>query len=258
MSATTKSALCAGLSLFFAGYASAQGTFLGQIQVGAAPTEGSGIYSNVSEGATVGFIASGYHCYCCDVRADSGEAKIASVRTEGSSTPISVTARGFDSPGLTKDYGYQNARVCFQADPTIFGATPSAFFQLTLSFSSSPASKVWVECSDTTLIGGFNTMSSNYNFLELVVSGVPSNAIIGTVRLANYENQEAVVPFGLNAVRRDISIHDRFGAPTYGRAMVCHDGAPGSVQASLAEYRIDGNNPASFTLVGRSELKAVK
>lgn len=256
MHATIRPVLAAMSLLFFAGYAAAQ-TNLGQIQVGEVPTEGSGIYTNVANDSIVSFIASLNHSYCCSVRADSAEAKIASAMSEGVGG-VTLTARGMDSPVLATSIAYQNARVCFEATSTLFSTATFNPIDLVLAFSSSPASKVWVQCEDTTLVGGFNTMSSNYNFLELLVSGVPSGDILGTVRLLSYSGTGVVVPFGLDAIRRDVSVHDRFSTPTFGRVTVTHTGAPGSVLGSLAEYRIDDSDPTSFTLVGRGDLKPLK
>jgi hypothetical protein len=231
------------------------------IRIDQQPTLGYGIFSNVKTGDRAVIEVTPYRSYCCSI--ESSDPRVA-----GSFTRITSTYSLRDIPFTKRGRGRYHtdapfseaSRVCFLTKLDSFGTIYSVNYYLDIELSSSPASSAKIECAETTLVGKYNTMSSDFNFLELATMGPSSEHMNGTVHLWSTLNPSngsnnfdfRVYEFGGG---RDFSLNDHMEGRDFGRVQIPHDGLPGRIKASVAEYKAD-SSPAGFTLVGRSELES--
>jgi len=121
------------------------------------------------------------------------------------------------------------------------------------------AQPVAVLCEETSLVGGFNTSATDFNFLEISATaetGGTSQNIQGMVVLDTTIAQEQVtVPFSIEfggdtMVRRDFAIRDLIGGRAdFGQVRVLHNAAPGVIKAKVTQYKIVSQQPLDFVPV---------
>lgn len=121
-----------------------------------------------------------------------------------------------------------------------------------------------IQLNETTLVGGYNTSVTNYNFLELtniLVNNSHDNGIItGKFTVRNSITDQIITTrnFTVNPQDRiDISIHDIVGGKSFGSITLVHNGPVGSLKANVSQYRIIGNNPQNFEPVVQQPLLRV-
>ncbi len=214
--------------------------------------------SSVSSADIVYFSVLPGHSYCLEVQTMT-PAPWASSQALGSIDPnlIGVTStRGGASPQIYPNFinGITPAaRKCFFGAPA--GTTVSSYrAQSTFSFSSgASASTTLVQLLDSTLIGGFNTSVTDFNFLELTNTLTKNTrdagTISGRISAKNVLTDTIVLSqsFTVNAGDRiDISLHDAVGPDTFGIVTVTHDGPAGSLKGFVSQYRIVSQSPLDF------------
>jgi hypothetical protein len=113
-------------------------------------------------------------------------------------------------------------------------------------------------CEETTLVGGFNTSVTDFNFLEISVYNSSLNTFDTTVtgiiyvqRTINGNTEEIpfsiTVPAGQNVIRQDFSIHDAVSnVADFGAVSIIHNGSAAQVKAKLTQYRIVSQSPLDF------------
>ena len=109
---------------------------------------------------------------------------------------------------------------------------------------------VLIQLNETTLVGGYNTSVTNYNFLELtntlVKASHDTGVIAGKYTIKNSITNQVVTTqsFTVNPQDRiDISIHDLVGAGSFGTITLLHNGPAGSLKGIVSQYRIISSNP---------------
>lgn len=199
---------------------------------------------------------------CCQAVGDNVDVDITSVVASGNG--LSGVEQPFEYTGgyyppiqtVTTSFAAEKSRVC------MVNAGNRASFTSNIS-SSTPGSSIdnlEVRCDDTTLVGGWNTVVTQLNYLEVVnTTGFPVS-----VRLYGYSEAasgEKVLDVQFNITsntagprRRDIDIHSLVGKGTFGTLVLAHNGPLGSVKADIAQYRITSTNPFDFELVARNPL----
>ena len=251
--------LCAvAAGLCFPGASAAQSTFVVPVN----RMEPTAI-ANPATGDLVRFGYAFDRSYCCTIESNYTNlgARFSAVTTS-TSTAYPYEKRGDDEAaawnlGTSTDSDAE--RVCFSG----INSTAFTSLRLTLAFDIEPVSvsaNVWVQCSETTLFGGFNTSVTDYNFLELTntsgtaitVNVIGWNSITGST--TPVVNLSALVPANR---RLDIDIHSLVGSGVYGSLLVKHDGAPGSLRAVLNQYNITSTN-GDFAPVNTLEFKTRK
>ena len=190
--------------------------------------------------------------YCCQITSN----------TAGSSDlgfdSISVTSgvlnsaaqRGKINPWLIS--APANARRCF-----IFtesgGGNGIADVKFGIS-ATGTLNGVYLKCTDTTLYGGFNTVVTDFNFIEITNTLTPNTAgDDGTVQVvvkAFKQSGEEILNTTLDpplaaGQRRDIDIHS-VAASDFGPVVITHNGPPGAIRAVNAQYRIVTSVPLDF------------
>ena len=223
--------------------------------------------SSGSRATSIGIVVSPQRSYCCEARLTAGgqanntndQASFGTLTTTGA-TPggISVAARGFSEPVIPAFSGFAaplDSRKCFIA-PT----ADVYVLDVNVGADNSIQTTSSVECTETTLFGGYNTSVSQFNFLEI------SNTLIGsvddavTVRIDARNSvtgatvitgQQRVIPAGS---RVDVDLHSIVGSGAFGPLTISHDGPPGAIRAAVAQYRVTGTSPPASVPVSREEL----
>jgi hypothetical protein len=106
-------------------------------------------------------------------------------------------------------------------------------------------------CDDTTLFGGFNTMVTDFNFLELTntLSSLDLNVTLRLMPVKGEPFERTVLV--KKGLRFDMDIHSLVGPGTYGSMQLMHDGPKGGLKAELVQYRITSQDPLKFDPVSR-------
>ncbi len=197
--------------------------------------------------------------YCCTVSAASTVgSRFGTVSGLGQ---LIAVDRGKDDPPANADGSNLGVagRKCFLA-PT---GSSSNFANISLPVAiglagTSTAQDVTGICEETSLLGGYNTSVTDFNFLEVSVSdnivfpfgGATINGVLLLRDVINNVNKEASFSVTTNSSnglgRVDINIHDFVGNQSFGPIIINHDGPPGSVNARLVQYNILSANPFSF------------
>ena len=163
----------------------------------------------------------------------------------------SLINRGF-SGNATGPTFVNSRRKCWHEDPVEQNLGPRS-----LGIGQpGVAQPIDVMCEETTLIGGFNTSVTDFNFLELSAtsdSGAAQQNISGVIILSTTVSpEELTIPFtldfaGATEVRQDFSIHDRLGGRAdFGQVQIIHNAAPGVLKGRVTQYRIITQEPLDF------------
>jgi hypothetical protein len=127
--------------------------------------------------------------------------------------------------------------------------------------TSTVTEDVIMNCRETTLLGGFNTSVTDFNFLELTNSLNSNNGTItGTVVARNAISDTEILNVGFTinpGDRSDIDIHSAAGPGAFGPVFVCHDGPPNSVVAVMSQYNITSQAPLEFEPVAQTVFQTI-
>lgn len=213
-------------------------------------------YASVADGDVLSFAALSGSSYCCEI-ITQGNANVffssSTVAVTHSSGTESVTGAFASSPPKLAN---SQARLCFIVPPGLTSPVPA--LGITIS-AGSPLSNLDMQCTETTLYGGFNTSVTDFNFLE--ITNTTDAEITGTITAVNVvPNPDVVVingdTFTVTAnSRTDVDIHTRAGAGAFGPIKVAHRGGPGALKAVLSQYNITSLSPLDFAPVAQDVAK---
>lgn len=153
------------------------------------------------------------------------------------------------------------ARRCFISTGN-FQNISSYRLQASLGFTGANLGiGVLIQLNDTTLLGGYNTNVTDFNFLELTNTLISTSHDTGitsgkfTLRSSITNQIVATRNFTVNPQDRiDISIHDIVGKGSFGAVTLVHNGPPGSLKGIVSQYRILSTNPLDFEPVVQQPL----
>jgi len=119
-----------------------------------------------------------------------------------------------------------------------------------------------IKCDDTTLFGGFNTVVTELNYLEIInTSGQAVRAHLYGYRESTggdrWIDQDLALSAndGNGAARRlDIDIHSYVGRGAFGTLILINDAPKGTLKADVAQYKITSLMPFDFQLVARNPM----
>jgi hypothetical protein len=189
--------------------------------------------------------------YCCQVWTNGEFSGLPSfdVITMAEGTLDFISDRGEVSPYIGAGNAPEAARKCFVASPN--NGFNNSFITLGITSGASLIPNANVRCSETTLYGGFNTVVTDFNFIEV------TNTLIDT-------EKDEVIRFRITArgtiagvtildqiidinpsQRIDIDVHSTAGND-FGPVVITHNGPPGSLRAVNAQYRIITASPLNF------------
>ncbi len=194
--------------------------------------------------------------YCCTVinSTSAGLPAFTNMRNFLGNTAATVASRGLsgDATGLTLT---DTRRKCWYEVPS-GGVLARPILTIGQPGTPQPVAGL---CEETSLVGGFNTSATDFNFLEISATaetGSASQTIQGMVVIDSTIVQEQVtVPFSLEfggdtMVRRDFAIRDLIGGRAdFGQVRVLHNAAPGVVKAKVTQYKIVSHQPLDFVPV---------
>ncbi len=201
--------------------------------------------------------------YCCSLQSalSTGGTPISFSSINGSSSLGSTLgSRGLNSPelSLSTTTSSNNKRVCWHEGDS----TSSADALLTVSATATARAL----CEETSLLGGFNTISAGFNYLEITVTNSGANiftdSVKGIIFITRTNGGTTVeIPFTIDieptesVKRADFSIHDAISnASDYGAVKIIHNGARDQVRAKVTQYRILSTSPLDFEPVLQETL----
>ena len=211
---------------------------------------GETILANLSGSDTVRIRTDNNKSYCCSVQnrdASVGMNWIA-VGNLSSNGAASLASRAADGAALSTSA--LTARYCHFQDDLV--APTAIVYTLAVGGGSGIGS---VRCEETTLVGGFNTSVTDFNFLEISAQAKSTSTVVvsGRVIINTVVNPQTIeIPFaidfsGSTKQRQDISIHDAIGnTKDFGQVTLIHNGANGMVRARISQYRIVTLSPLDF------------
>ena len=199
----------------------------------------------------------GRRSYCCAMLTTpfAGPPTFSSVENFSGEASASLIGRGPEGEAVCSTTGEEclNRRRCWHEDPDL--PAPSVR-RLVMTQLPSANQVIDVLCEETTLVGGFNTVVTDFNFLELSATsrgGEETSTIRGYIILkTTIGGQSIKLPFtldfnGKSRIRVDISLHDAINnARDFGQVIVIHNAAPGVLKARVSQYRIVTLNPLDF------------
>lgn len=162
-------------------------------------------------------------------------------------------ARGHSAPALNSQSN--SSRLCFLN--RYFGRPTQAYTVLTVALASGETS---VQCYETTLFGSYNTMATDFNFLEL--TSTLSGHALNNQLYVEIEGRRANVPhrpFTRSLIieagqRVDIDLHSIVGKD-FGPIVIRHNGPKGALQARTGQYKLRSQEPLDFEPVSVIEFR---
>jgi hypothetical protein len=191
--------------------------------------------------------ASNDKSYCCEVWSNLSDSSGTRFDTITSSDAAGFTSaeRGYATPIMTRSAtSGEKSRQCYTQTSATDGR---ALISFTMKVSSGSGTGTVtdgnIRCLETTLYGGFNTIVTDYNFIEVtstMTSNVKDDGEVNVV-VKGYGTSGSQVfssSFALGAGKRnDVNVH--LSAPSdFGPVVITHDGPPGAIRAVNAQYRI--------------------
>lgn len=222
--------------------------------------------SAVTSSDVINFTVVPGRSYCLEMRTVTGAVLAAIQALSVTDTDLIITdsSRGdasppIYSPGITNFSSL--SRKCFIAAGNNSNVSSNRV-RATLTFTSgTSAGQTEVRLQDTTLIGGFNTGVTDFNFLELTNSLAPTNrdsgVISGTITAKNVITDVVFLTrsFSVNAGNRlDVNLHDAVGPGAFGIIIVSHNGPSGSLKGQVSQYRLVSTVPFDFEPVVQQQL----
>ncbi|MCB0322265.1 MAG: hypothetical protein KDD69_01795 [Bdellovibrionales bacterium] len=105
----------------------------------------------------------------------------------------------------------------------------------------------------SSLIGFFNTVVNDFNFLELV--NLSRNTIRGEWVAVDFDGRDFSRPFTIEPQRRaDFDLHSNVGGDRFGYVLVSHNGSPGEIVGNVSQY---GNTNGSMNFAVSQPLRRV-
>lgn len=204
-------------------------------------------------GATFGSLFFGRRSYCASTFAPTGTGLLPGIGGKENFTGVA------DQTSIRRIFDGQQ-QICWHEDPT---STASAVRRLEI-FQLGMALPISARIDETTLVGGFNTVVTNFNFLELSATArfasVNENIEGQVILKRTLQGGTVILPFSFDfstsvQVRQDISIHDLIGnAQDFGQVVVIHNAPPGLLKARVSQYRILTVAPLDFEPVAQEVL----
>jgi hypothetical protein len=200
---------------------------------------------------------------CCTVTDADLDPEITTVNTLDVAHPSSpsFSYRGALSPIIPSHSDMVNlsekSRVCFMSVNAVSYDFP---VQSSTRTPGSSFNELQVACEDTTMFGGFNTVVTELNYLEMInTTGQPISAhIYGFRETTGGEkviDADVSIPGGAGTPRRvDFDIHSVVGPGAFGTLVITSDAPKGSLNVNVAQYRITSRNPFNFELVARNPV----
>ncbi len=184
--------------------------------------------------------------YCCTISStviadgarfgSGGAVQVSS--GEANNTFPRATFNGDIAPAVNS--GAANARYCF---------VPRAneAYALPIQFSAGPSGAVTAWCEETTLIGHYNLIATDFAYVEVSVltNGGDSEDDV-YYRVFNGLGNEIVLEFQGQTARFDHSIHDFVEADTFSTLYLVHSGPPNSIFAQVSQYAVESTDPFIF------------
>ena len=202
--------------------------------------------------------------YCCEIWArDISTSDFTSVNDNAGMPLPSAVSRGRASPEIANGTGTNkvDSRKCFTGE-LIPGGVTNQIAALPIDMTPSPVANVIARCYETTLVGGFNTSVTDFNFLEitntLAANADDDGVVEGRIIARNAINDTEVLntTFTVNPGDRvDVNLHDSAGAGAFGPIILTHNGPLGAVQATVSQYRIVTTAPLAFEPAAQSVLR---
>lgn len=208
---------------------------------------------------TIAIQGQGLRSYCCEIREYDPISSISMTADSsftGDASSSLDTQRGNGVPSLGAQVTViGKRRQCWHESATSTTATTRAF---TVADQAVTADLL---CQDTTLQGGFNTVVTSLNFLEITSTANRVSPALSSVKgvviiTRTIENETTEIPFEITTsinspVKRfDVAIHDAISnASDFGSVRIIHNGAPGRISAKITSYEVTSNNPFTFKLV---------
>jgi hypothetical protein len=211
--------------------------------------------SLMGQSDTFSFFAQDFKSYCCEIWSNISDSSGVRFDTITSSEPTAFTsaARGYATPILTRSAtNGQQSRQCFYHTATADGrALVDTTIKISIGAGTGSITDGNVRCVETSLYGGFNTVVTDFNFIEI------SNTLGADVN-DNGDVNVVVKGFGISGSevltssftlaagkRQDVDVHS--SAPSdFGPVVIYHDGPPGAIRAVNAQYRILTQSPLNF------------
>lgn len=199
--------------------------------------------------------------YCCQITSqnDANDPAVDfGMATISTGDLLDGSFRGSTSPYLGINSPSDEQRFCARFEEEV--GNGRGFLTLPI-VEDSPGVDSTISCSETTLFGGFNTSVTDFNFIEVSNTAV---AIGGSTPIMVKLTADGVISgtrlvsttFELNPGQRtDIDIHS--SAPSdFGPVVITHNGPPGSIIATTAQYRIVTQSPLDFEPVSNVVFSA--
>ena len=222
--------------------------------------------SSVTSSDGVNFSVMPGRSYCLESRTVTGSvlAAIQGLNVYDANLDVTSSDRGDASTPIYSPAVIsfsRQARKCF-----ISAGNPAVIsnhrVRATFSFTTgTSAGQTELRLNDTTLIGGFNTSVTNYNFLELTNSlsptGRDNGVITGTITAKNVITDVVFLTrtFTVNAGSRiDINLHDAVGSGAFGIIVVSHNGPAGGLKGYVGQYRLISTTPFDIEPVVHQQL----
>lgn len=193
--------------------------------------------------------------YCCEAWSFSRDSSGLRFDTITSSQPGGFTSseRGYATPIMTRSGSDgQKARQCYTQSTSPDGR---AIIDFTMKVSNGAGTGTLtdgnVRCVETTLYGGFNTVVTDFNFIEITNTLTSTISDTGDVNVTvkgfgTAGTELFSSTFTLAAGKRlDVDVHSS-AANDFGPVVITHNGPPGALRAVNAQYRIVTQNPLDF------------
>ncbi|RUL87018.1 hypothetical protein [Tautonia sociabilis] len=200
--------------------------------------------------------------YCCSVRttdiADFARFKESIIDVE-TGTPVASlfghNATGTLAPQIPVGDNHpapERTRLCFFLTETRRVALP-------LEFSVPNSSTTLLECQETTLVGNYNLVATDFAYLE--VSNLLGHDVDTIFSRITYIARTGAGQFPVGGAalepssRNDHGIHEFIFPDTFGTLFVAHDGPPGSISAAISQYETLSVLPFTFRPVTKEVMR---
>lgn len=218
-------------------------------------------------GDQITFKTSGGRSYCCELN-ESGNSYSTGRFFSSIRDAVNEANRGKDGNALDSFHvDDEKKRVCWFEDES--GGT------VTLTVGGEATAQKFTDiealCSETTLRGNYNTIATEFNFLELSFAGIDysTEAVAGEIELSStITGKVTTIPFTLptgfadgaplggKTIRKDFSLHQTLkDLGDFGSITIRHNSAPGTVRARMSQYKVMSYSPLNFELRGQEALR---
>ena len=201
---------------------------------------------NVNLNDTFEIVTYDERSYCCSIDGGQQTTSIAwgsvfNLTTSGTNSSVTRTTEG-----AVLDTG---TRLCHYQDD-VSGQLKLQY----AAFTAAGTQFATVSCEETTLVGGFNTSVTDFNFLEISGQALSTSSVVsGKVFITTVVSAQTIeIPFTIDfssnlQQRLDLNIHEAIGgAKDFGQVTIIHNAAEGMLKARLSQYRLVSLLPFDF------------